>query len=156
VADDVLQRIKEWLGAAGIAFRQVQHAPTYTSEESARARGEDLRVGGKALVLKLDDQFQLFVLSAARKLDSGAIKKHFHTRKLRFASREELHEMTGLEPGEVPPFGPPILPFALNVDESILQNEVIAFNAGSLTTSIIMPVRDYLRIVAPTVFNFSQ
>jgi Ala-tRNA(Pro) deacylase len=156
VAEDVLQRIHDWLRAAGIAFRQVQHAPTFTSEESARARGEDLRVGGKALVLKLDDQFQLFVLSAARKLDSSAIKKHFHVKKLRFASAAELQQMTGLTQGEVPPFGPPILPFALNVDESILENELIAFNAGSLTTSIIMPVRDYIRIAAPAVLKFSQ
>lgn len=156
MADDVLRRIQDWLSGAGIAFRQVQHPPTYTSEESARARGEDLRVGGKALVLKVDDEFQLFVLSAARKLDSGAIKKHFRAKKLRFASPEELEQMTGLTQGEVPPFGPPILPFALNVDESILDNELIAFNAGSLTTSIIMPVREYMRIAAPAVFKFSQ
>ena len=29
-------------------FREVHHEPTRTSEESARARGEELRVGGKA------------------------------------------------------------------------------------------------------------
>ena len=153
---DVLQRIREWLSEAGVEFREVQHAPTYTSEESARARGEELRVGGKALVLKLDDEFQLFVLSAARKLDSSAIKKHFGVKKLRFASPEELQQMTGLMPGEVPPFGAPILPFALNVDESILENEVIAFNAGSLTTSIIMPVCDYMRMAGPLAFRFSH
>ncbi len=153
---DVLQRIREWLSEAGVEFRQVQHAPTHTSEESARARGEDLRVGGKALVLKLDDEFQLFVLSAARKLDSSAIKKHYRVKKLRFASPEELQQMTGLTQGEVPPFGEPILPFALNVDESILENELIAFNAGSLTDSIIMPVREYLRMAKPRAFRFSQ
>ncbi len=73
VPTDVLGRIRELLRSAGIAFREIQHAPTRTSEESARARGEELKVGGKALVLKVDGTFRPFVLSAARQLDSGAI-----------------------------------------------------------------------------------
>ncbi len=57
--------------------------------------------------------------------------------------------------GGAPPFGEPILPFELLVDESIVRNERIAFNAGSLTDSIIMRVDDYLRTARPQVFRFS-
>lgn len=154
--EEVWNRILEWLRAAGITYREIQHEPTHSSEESARARGEELRVGGKALLLKVDRTFRLFVLSAARKLDSGAIKQHFGTKKTRFATVEELRQMTGLTPGAVPPFGAPILPFPLFVDGSILKNDRIAFNAGSLTTSIIMSVDDHLGLAKPTVFDFSQ
>lgn len=154
--DDVLGRIRELLRSAGIEFREIQHAPTRTSEESARARGEELKVGGKALVLKVDETFRLFVLSAARQLDSGAIKHYFGAKRQRFATSEELHEMTELTPGAVPPFGRPVLSFELFVDGSILENERIAFNAGALTTSIIMNVTDYVRVAQPTVFNFSR
>ena len=155
MADDVLDRIRTLLRSAGVEFREVQHEPTRTSEEAARARGESLRIGGKALVIKVDETFRLFVLSAARKLDSGAIKRHFGTKKTRFATAEELLEMANVVPGGVPPFGAPILPFPLYVDESILENERIAFNAGSLTTSIIMSVADYMRLAQPTVLRFS-
>ncbi len=154
--DDVLNRIRTLLQGAGIAFREVQHAPTRTSEESAAARREDLAVGGKALVLKIDEDFRLFVLSAARQLDSAAIKRHFGTRRLRFATPQELLERTGLPPGAVPPFGQPILPFDLYVDPSSLENERIAFNAGSLTDSIVMSTRDYRLVAQPTVFTFSR
>ncbi len=64
--------------------------------------------------------------------------------------------MTELTPGAVPPFGRPVLSFELFVDGSILENERIAFNAGALTTSIIMNVTDYVRVAQPTVFNFSR
>jgi Ala-tRNA(Pro) deacylase len=64
--------------------------------------------------------------------------------------------MTGLPRGAVPPLGRPIPPFDLFVDDSILENEKIAFNAGSLTTSIIMSVEDCVRIAHPTVFGFSR
>lgn len=154
--DEVLERIRQLLCSAGVGYREVRHGPARTSEESARARGEELRVGGKTLLLKVDRTFRLFVLSAARRLDSRAIKEHFGTKKTRFATAEELREMTGLTPGAVPPFGKPILPFDLYVDESILDNDRIAFNAGSLTTSIIMSVKDYLRLAQPTVFSFSR
>jgi Ala-tRNA(Pro) deacylase len=148
--------IRHLLEEHGVAFREVHHEPTRTSEESARARGEPLAVGGKAVVLKVGDGFKLFVLSAARSLDSAVIKRHFGVRKTRFATPEELHALTGLPPGAVPPFGRPILDFDLYVDRSILQNERIAFNAGSLTDSIIMTVPDYLETARPEVLDFSR
>ncbi len=156
VEQDVLIRIRELLTRNDVAFREVEHAPTFTSEESARARGEDLRIGGKALLMKSGDAFRLFVLPADRKVDSAAIRQELGIRKMRFASRDELLDLTGLVPGCVPPFGKPVLPFDLFVDAAIRENDRIAFNAGSLTNSVIMGVDDYLRVADPTgVFGFS-
>ncbi len=152
----IFESIKKLLTDNTIAFKLVHHEPTFTSEDSARVRGEDVRVGGKALVMKVGDQFKLLVLSAALKADSEAIKQHFGAKKLRFASKEELLELTGLVPGSVPPFGNPILPLPLYLDISITQNEKIAFNAGSPTDSIIMRVEDYIKIAQPEeIFLFS-
>ena len=152
----MFEAITQWLTDQKIAFRTIHHAPTHTSEESAAARGESLALGGKAIVIKVDDTFKLFVLSASLKIDSAKIKSRFAAKKLRFATADELRELTGLVPGSVPPFGRPILPLDLCIDESILRNESIAFNAGSLTDSVIMQTDDYLRIAKPTVFPFSK
>jgi prolyl-tRNA editing enzyme YbaK/EbsC (Cys-tRNA(Pro) deacylase) len=152
----VYQAILSLLTDEQIEYRVLHHPPTFTSEESARARGEDLRVGGKAIVIKIGEELRLFVLSAVCKVDAAALKQRFGVKKIRFASPEELHAATGLVPGSVPPFGRPILPFDLFVDPSILDNSKIAFNAGSLTESIIMAVEDYLRIAKPLVFPFAS
>jgi len=152
---NVFQATRKWLDDAGIAYRHLHHEPTRTSEESARVRGEDIRAGGKALLIKIDTEFRLFVLSASLKLDTSAVKGRFGAKKIRFATPDELRDLTGLVPGSVPPFGQPILPFDLFVDESILANERIAFNAGSLTDSITMSVKDYLRVAKPEVFRFA-
>ena len=156
-AKSVLSRLRDWLTSQGVTFREVHHEPTTTSEQSALARGEELRVGGKALLMKGDDdQFRLFVLPADRKVDSGVLRQKFGFKKLRFATPEELKAATGLVPGSVPPFGRPILPFDLYVDAAIHANERIAFNAGELTDSMIVPMADYLRVAAPTeCFAFS-
>ncbi len=153
----ILENIRRHLQSAGIAFREVQHEPTRTSEESAAARGEPLNVGAKALLLKTDDVFQLFVLPADRKLDSTAIRRHLGVRKTRFASIEELHAMVGLVPGAVPPFGEPILPFPLYADETLgVDTGRVAFNAGLLTHSIIMAASDWEAIARPERFRFAK
>jgi Ala-tRNA(Pro) deacylase len=153
----VLSALRDWLTANGATFREIHHEPTQTSEQSAQARGEELRVGGKALLMKGDDdQFRLFVLPANRKVDSAALRQKFGFKRLRFATADELKAATGLVPGSVPPFGRPILPFDLYLDEAIRANDRIAFNAGALTDSMIVPMADYLRVAAPTeCFAFS-
>jgi len=145
--------------------------------------GDDDDENGKR---KNKNNFSLFVMSASRKLDSKAIKKEMKKTKgkasknIRFATREELETITnGLVPGCVPPFGKPIVKSSagddddnnldqtvdengtyleLYVDTSIgEENDIIAFNAGSLTNSVIMSVQDYLRVSAPTgIFTFSK
>jgi len=157
MANIILNRIHLLLKEAGVDFRELEHPPTRTSEEAAAARGEDLSIGAKALLLKTDDIFRLFVLPADRKLDSKAIRHHLGVKRTRFATREELHEMTGLVPGCVPPFGEPILPFELYADEAVgAVIDRVAFNAGSLTHSIIMSAADWERIAQPGRFSFSR
>jgi prolyl-tRNA editing enzyme YbaK/EbsC (Cys-tRNA(Pro) deacylase) len=152
----VHERIRARLRGEGVPFREAHHPSVRTSQEAADARNEPLAIGAKALLLKVDTTFGLFVLSAVRKLDSSAVKKHFGAKKLRFATAAELDEATGLVPGSVPPFGTPILPFPLHIDTSILDLDRVAFNAGSLTDSIVLARADYLRIAAPeATFTFS-
>ena len=152
----ILQLIRELLTKNGFKFDEMEHEPTLTSEQAARVRGVDLEIGGKALLIKTDQIYRLFVLSAALQLDSGAIRGFLGVRRTRFATPAELKELTGLVPGSVPPIGRPILPFELYVDESIGNNREIAFNAGSLTNSILMSVEDYLSVSKPTIFRFSK
>jgi Ala-tRNA(Pro) deacylase len=142
------------LESSALPFREVHHSPTRASEESAKPRGEDIAIGGKAILMKVGEEYKLFFLSAAKKIASPQIS-HLGVNKFRFASPEELQGFTGLVPGSVPPFGKPILPFDLYVDFSITANEKIAFNAGSLATAIIMNCRDYLGRVSAEVFDFA-
>jgi Ala-tRNA(Pro) deacylase len=151
-----LQSIRKLLDEAGVAYRELEHPPTRTSRESAEVRGEHMNTGAKALLLKTDDVFRLFVLPADRKLSSRALRHYLHVSRTRFATRDELLELTGLVPGCVPPFGEPILPFELYADEAVgVVSERVAFNAGSLTHSIIMAADDWDKLARPVRFSFS-
>lgn len=152
----VFEELVVYLKGSCVDYRHVEHEPTFTSEESARARGEALDVGAKALLMKVDEAFVLILMSASRKVDSKKVKDYFRVRSLRFATPEELLEKTSLVPGSVPPFGRPVLPFDLYVDHSIEELERVAFNAGSLTDSIVMSSGDYLRVCGGVVSSFSK
>ncbi|HER00215.1 MAG TPA: hypothetical protein ENO22_12820 [candidate division Zixibacteria bacterium] len=153
---EIYQKLKKFLKENRIEFREINHQPTFTSEESANVRGEDLSVGGKALVMKIDDDFKLFVISASKKIDSRKIKKHFNVKRTRFATEEELKELTDLVPGAVPPFGRPIIDIDLYADRSVTENERIAFNAGSLSNSFILETGDYLKIAKPEIIDMAE
>ena len=157
MTDLVLERIRGLLLSAGVVFKEIAHAPTHTSEESARVRGESLAVGAKALLLKTDDVFRLFVLPADQQLDTKKVKQQLAVRSVRFATKEELLELTGLVPGAVPPFGSPVLPFELYGDVGIGSTEdKVAFNAGALTTSIVMKASDWKAVARPVEFGFAK
>ncbi len=171
----VLDQLRQFYESHGVSFRELHHEPTHTSEESARARGEPLHIGGKALLLKCqlrgeaaagDDAlsaaisgvggFVLVVLPADAQLRSPLVRDNLKLRKFRFATADELLEKTGLVPGSVPPFGVPILPFPIVVDRQLLANDRIAFNAGSLTTSHVLAMADYLKLVNAVVAEVCQ
>ena len=148
---EIFELLKGNLTQAAIPFTTLHHPPTYTSEESAAYRGEPLSVGAKAIVYKIEKTFYLFVMPADRKLDTKKIKAYFKeqgkkAKKTRFATAVELLALTNLVPGSVPPFGRPIFELDLYVDTSILQNEKVAFNAGSLRDSIISTCCYYLNL----------
>ncbi len=151
----IFERIKELLDEKKVVYQIKDHPPTYTSEESARHRGEPLKIGAKAMTLKTDAEFIMAVLPADRKIDSNAIKKIFNSKNLRFATKEELCELTGLVPGAVPPFGS-LFDIPMIVDKAFLEEEFMAFNAGSLEKSIKMKVKDYIRLVQPKIASFTK
>lgn len=153
---DVTRRIRALLDEAGVEYRYVEHGPTLTCEASAAARGETTQVGGKAIVLKVGDTFRLCVLRAAQQLNSNRVRRHFRESRARFATRDELADLTGLVPGSVPPFGEPILPLPNCLDRGFLENDRIAFNAGSLRCSIVMPLEPYLELARPELFDYAK
>jgi Ala-tRNA(Pro) deacylase len=149
------ERLQQWLREAGVAFEILQHAPAYTSEDAARVRGTPLEQGAKALVVRTDERFVHCVLSAHLKADNAALRAILGTRKLRFATHEELFEVTGCAPGAVPPFGN-LFGLPVLMDEALCRNDRVVFNAGSNAVSIIMRCADLIRLSGATVCRFSQ
>jgi Ala-tRNA(Pro) deacylase len=151
----VFEHVEDLLNRHGIDFQVLRHEPVYTSEEAAKVRGTPLASGAKALVCKGGDHFVMFVVPADRRLDSNAVRRAKDWRKLRFATREEVLELTGLAPGSIPPFGS-LFGLPTYCDERLGDNDAINFNAGDHRLSVSMRYADYLVAESPELGKFAK
>lgn len=150
----ILERIQALLSQNHISFTLSSHPPVYTSAQAAEIRGEDLKSGAKALIVKAKHEFVMFVLPGDRKLDSKRIKAELGYKSFRFATPEEVEELTGLQIGSIPPFGS-LFGITTYCDSALGDNERINFNAGTHTESINMSYQDYIRVEKPVLADFS-
>lgn len=144
----VFNRLEQKLAAAGVPYTVTRHEPVFTSEAAAAVRGTSLASGAKALVCKLDDRFVMFVLPADRKLASKTVRQSCGAKSLRFADREEVHRLTGLAPGSIPPFGS-LFDLPTYCDQALADQPTINFNAADHAISISMTFQDYAKAEQP-------
>ncbi len=156
IEPDITKRIKTLLNENNIEFKEIDHEPAITCQQSAKARGCDQKIGGKSILFKDKTGYRLFVMSAALQVDSKKVREILKSGWLRFATDDELRDLAGVEKGALPPFGRDVLPVDLYLDESILINKEIAFNAGMVTKSFIMKVKDYLKLTDPIICSFTK
>jgi Ala-tRNA(Pro) deacylase len=149
-------KLENYLNQNNISYKEVNHTAAATCQESAGARGEELKIGGKTVLFKSKFGFSLFVISAAKEIDSTMVRKILRSPKLRFATTEEFQRITGTKIGALPPFGVPIFELSIYLDQSIKENTKIAFNAGVLTKSFILQMNDYLKLVPNEFYDFSK
>jgi Ala-tRNA(Pro) deacylase len=149
----VFDRLRERLEQSGVPFTVTRHEPVFTSEQAAVVRGTTLASGAKALIVKAGERFVLIVLPADRKLDSRQARTSLGIKALRFATKEEVLEMTGLQPGAIPPFGS-LFQLPTYCDPALGENASINFNAGDHGISVQLTYADYLRVEQPTLATF--
>ena len=152
----VFERLMRFLHESGCAFELLTHPPVGGADEAAAVRGTPLERGAKSILFKVDDRFALFVLSGSRGMSSNRVRRHLRARRTRFATVDELRQLTGLAPGSVPPFGRPVLPFDLFVDPSILAFDSFYCTAGLRTQSLEVPTEWFREAVEAEVFPFSR
>jgi Ala-tRNA(Pro) deacylase len=153
VAADVFDRLVALLGEAKAKFRVIEHEAEGRSEIISVIRGNRPDQAAKAMVLDLRGggggrRHVLAVLPGNRKLDFNAVARLFDARKCGFASPDTAQELTGCIMGSVPPFSlNPELPIV--VDEDLLANDTLFFNAGRLDRSMELDTKDWLAIARP-------
>lgn len=146
----VFHRLVSRLSEAGVSFTHTHHRPAYTSAEAAEVRGAPLHSGAKALIVKSDAGFVMAVLPADLSLDGKALRKYLGSKGLRFATPEEVMELTTLTPGSIPPFGS-LFGLRTVCDDRLQENEFINFNAGSHTDSLQLRTADFLAFERPVL-----
>ncbi|HLC62300.1 MAG TPA: YbaK/EbsC family protein [Candidatus Nanoarchaeia archaeon] len=147
--------IKDVLNKEKIDYEVLEHRPVFTSKEAAEVRGTELKQGTKALVLKTEEGFIQACVSGSKELDIEKLQKITLFKRIEMANAKDVRKATGCNIGSVPPLGN-LFELKVYFDKSILENEIVAFNAGSHTRSIKMKAKDLVKIVNPVIGEFSR
>ncbi len=157
----VVEKIRQLLTTRAVEFETFEHEAVLTSEQASKIRpGYTLHQGAKAMILKTkkrsgEQSFAMFVLPADTRIDSKAVKVALDVTDVRFATPEEIADVTGgVQIGGVPPFGM-LFTIPVYADPDVFENERIVFNAGDRRCSMAMSSHEYREIVKPEIFRFS-
>ena len=155
VTGDTFERIVALLTEAKASFRVIEHEAEGRSEKISVIRGNRPDQAAKAMVLDVRGggggrRHVLAILPGNSKLDFAAVAALFEARKCGFASPDTAQELTGCVMGAVPPFS--LNPdLTIVVEEGLLANGTLFFNAGRLDRSMELDTKDWMAVARPRV-----
>ncbi|OGE80086.1 MAG: hypothetical protein A2660_00350 [Candidatus Doudnabacteria bacterium RIFCSPHIGHO2_01_FULL_45_18] len=145
--------LEKLLKANKIKFEVVEHRKVYTAFDSAETQDVKLTEVAKAVLLKGKKKLYLAVLPAGNNCDFKALSK-LTVDKVSMAKEKDIVTKLRSKIGLIPPFGS-LFALPMFIDKKLLKNKKINLPAGSYTESVIMNVKDYLKLENPTPGNFA-
>ncbi len=150
-----VRKLKEFLDNEGIKYVSVVHSTAYTAQEVAASVHVTGREFAKTIIVELDGEMAMAVLPANRKIVLQDLREVTGSDQVKFASEEEFKKrFPECETGAMPPFGN-LYGMDVYLAESLMENDEIAFNAGSHTEVIKLAFKDFVRLVRPRVMSFT-
>lgn len=151
-----VRAVSQYLDQHSVNYQACNHPPAVTAQEvaqSAHIPGAQL---AKTVIVNADGQLAMAVLAANQKIDPQKLLAILGARHLRIASEYEFRDrFPHCELGGMPPLGD-LYGMKVFMEKSLLNDEWIAFNAGTHTEVIKMDAGVFRRLVQPVVCSFAN
>ncbi len=127
--DEIYNKIIGLLKNSNVEYRIFEHKKALSYQDLAEVQKEAGFVGteGKCLILKVGDDFIVYITIQGKKVNFDAIKTSLQAKKVRLASSDELMENFSAEPGCAYPFGFDEK-FDIYIDPKIYEQEWLLFS----------------------------
>jgi Ala-tRNA(Pro) deacylase len=140
----------------GVRYNLSYHPAAYTAQDLAAAEHVPGRSVVKPVVVEVDGKFVLCALPAPYKVDLGELKRQLDCQEVKLADENALANLfpecqLGAEPPIGRMFGIPTL-----IDESLLQDDRVTFQAGSHDAAVTMSLADYRRLAQAEIAHFGR
>lgn len=148
--------VTEYLDHNNVNYHSYNHPPAVTAQEiaqSAHIPGAQL---AKTVIVIGDGELAMAVLPAHQRINGNLLKGIMKVRDLRLASEDEFRErFPQCETGGMPPLGN-LYGMTVYMERSLLNDDWIAFNAGTHTEVIKMDTGVFKRLVKPVLCSFAH
>ncbi len=150
-----VQTLKKFLDKHGIKYLTIKHSPAFTAKEiaaSAHVSGKEL---AKTVMIRVNGQMAMAVLPSTLQLDFDVVRNALSAKDVELATEREFKSLfPDCDVGAMPPFGN-LYDMDVYVDETLQEDEEIAFNAGTHTELVKLAYRDFERLVKPEVLRLA-
>ena len=150
-----VQKLKDFLDKHEIKYVSVVHSPAYTAQEIAARAHIKGRQLAKTVMVLVDGKMAMAVLPASLKVDFDYFRKEIGASNVGLAAEKEFETLfPDCEVGAMPPFGN-LYGMDVYVDQSLVEDDEIAFTAGTHTELIKLPFIDFKRLVKPKIVRLT-
>ena len=144
------QLLIEYLERQNAQFIRQVHKFACTAAETARSSRVDSHCFAKVVMIKVDGELAMMVLPAHQQVDLDVLQAALGAETLTLAAEREFsYRFPRCELGAMPPFGH-LFGFQTFMVPVFEEGEEIAFNAGTHSEIIRMPLEEYLRLAHVT------
>ena len=142
-------RLQRFLHDQHTPFETIHHTRAVTAQETAASAHIRDSLLAKTVMVNLDGRLAMVVVPCARRVHFEELCRATGAHSAGLASESEFRDLfPDCEVGAMPPFGN-LYGLEVYVDESLVTDADIAFNAGTHTEVLRMPYREFERLVAP-------
>ena len=143
------RKLKQMLDERNIKYISINHSPAYTARETAASTFVPRREFAKTIIVDLDGEKVMAVVSASRHVDISSLRSLAGAAEARLATEDEFKALfPDCELGAMPPFGS-LYDMRVYVDEMVTEVDDLCFNAGSHEQIMRMSCVDYLEFEQP-------
>jgi Ala-tRNA(Pro) deacylase len=140
----------------GVRFNWSHHERAYTAQKLARLEHVSGKRVVKPVVVNADGRFVLCALPANYYVDLERLRQDLHAEKARLADEPEFVSLfADCELGAEPPIGR-LFGMKTMVDESLMNQKDLTFQAGTHEDAVTMSVEDYVRLAEPVIGHFGK
>ena len=149
------EKLKTMLDERGVKYISINHSPAYTARETAASTLVPRREFAKTIIVDLDGEKVMAVLSASRHVNLDALAQVAKASETRLATEDEFKALfPDCELGAMPPFGS-LYQLRVFVDRMVTEVDNLCFNAGTHEQIMRMDCSDYLEIERPVLGDFA-
>lgn len=146
------QEVYEFLQAQGVTYEVTEHKAVYNMDELAEVELPYPEADAKNLFVRDDKKssYYLITVRGSKRVDLQEFRKAYGTRRLSFASAEDLKRLLGLFPGSVTPLG--LLNnteknVKLFLDSDFADDDLIGVHPNENTATVWLKAGDLVRLI---------
>lgn len=146
------QEVYEFLQAKGVTYEVTEHKAVYNMDELAEVELPYPEADAKNLFVRDDKKssYYLITVRGSKRVDLQEFRKSYGTRRLSFASAEDLERLLGLFPGSVTPLG--LLNnteknVKLFLDSDFGEDDLIGVHPNENTATVWLKAGDLVRLI---------